>query len=67
MAAEPLTTKGRGRYDRDKLYDKPKKDERTSGCAPSNGIGSEPSIGKIPRPPNAYCTRISSGEEDAMN
>ena len=34
------TTQGRGRYDRDKLYDKP---ARTSGSGPSEGIGGVPS------------------------
>ena len=38
------TTQGRGRYDRHKQYDKPKK---TSGSGPFDGTGNAPSIVKI--------------------
>ena len=38
------TTQGRGRYDRDKLYDKP---PRTSGSDPCEKTGTAPSIARI--------------------
>ena len=38
------TTQGRGRYNRDKLYDKPRKD---SWLRPCEGIGGAPSIDNI--------------------
>ena len=44
------TTQGRGRYDRDKLFDKPRKDV---WLRPSEKIGNEPSIGRINLPSTA--------------
>ena len=51
------TTQGRGRYDRDRLYDRPRKDVWVRF---SEGIGSAPSIARIPASGIGYARKYAN-------